>query len=128
MGHNRLVPAAVAALVLAGCGSDSSSQPRTPQSDKPVTHAGPPRSWTLPDFLRLSGIRRSPDGLSYRLAAHPRCTTVTVLRSTAEVQTYVASGDVIATNPDGSAGVKVEPGEPTSCRRLFTRALAHVRQ
>jgi hypothetical protein len=50
-----------------------------------------------------------------------------LLRSTAEVQTYRASGDVVATNPDRSAGVTVDPQEPPSCKGLFTRALANVR-
>ncbi|MEA2383342.1 MAG: hypothetical protein QOH72_3313 [Solirubrobacteraceae bacterium] len=118
MRPKSLIPAALAALVLAGCGSQ---QPGTPQP------TGPPRAWTLADFLRLSGIRRDSDHLTYRLPAHPRCTALTILRSTDEVESYTASGDVIATNPDRSAGVKVEPEEPASCRVLFTRALAQVR-
>jgi hypothetical protein len=43
------------------------------------------------------------------------------------VQTYQNAGDVIATNPDKSAGVRVEPGEPASCKAVFTQALAHLR-
>jgi hypothetical protein len=116
MEYRRLVATALAVLVLAGCGSSSpSSQPTGP------------RSWTLSQVLRLSGLRRDPDGLTYRLPAHPRCVVRVLLRSTAEVQTYKASGDVVATNPDRSAGVTVDPQEPPSCKGLFTRALANVR-
>ena len=117
MRRRALIPAALAALVVAGCGSQQSGPSR------PLG----PRSWTLSQFLRLSGIRRDSDGLTYRLPAHPRCSAQTILRSTAEVQSYEDSGDFIATNGDQSAGVKVPPEEPASCRRLFAQALAHVR-
>ena len=118
MQSRPLVPAALAAVVLAGCGSSSSSS---------SSQATGPRSWTLAQVLRLSGLRKNEDGLTYRLPAHPRCTVRVLLRSTAEVQTYKASGDVVATNPDKSAGVTVDPGEPASCKGLFTQALAKVR-
>ena len=115
MGYRSVVAAALATLVLAGCGSSSSSE------------SSGPRSWTLGQFLRLSGMKRGADGLSYQLPNHPRCVARILLRSTAEVQTYENSGDVIATNPDKSAGVRVEPGEPASCKAAFTQALAHVK-
>ena len=116
MGYRCLVAAALAALVLAGCGGSSSS-----------SQSSGPRSWTLAQFLRLSGLRRSEDGLSYRLPNHPQCVARILLRSTAEVQTYENSGDVIATNRDKSAGVRVEPGEPASCKAAFTQALAKLK-
>jgi uncharacterized lipoprotein len=114
----RLVLAALAAVVLAGCGSSNSSSGPA---------LGAPRSWTLSDVVRRTGMQRTPDGLSYRLPSHPTCVARVLLRSTAEVQTYKAAGDVVATNPDQSAGVRVEPDEPASCRGLFTRAFANVR-
>lgn len=115
MGYRSLVAAALAALALAGCGSSSPAEPSGP------------RSWTLQQFLRLSGMRASADGLSYRLPDHPRCVARILLRSNAEVQTYENAGDVVATNPDKSAGVRVEPGAPPSCKAVFTRALARLR-
>jgi hypothetical protein len=115
MGYRLLVAAALAAFVVAACGSSSS-----PQSSGP-------RSWPLPQFLRLSGLRRSSDGLSYRLPAHPRCVARILLRSTAEVQTYENAGDVIATNPDKSAGIRVEEGSPPSCKGVYTQALTRLR-
>src|SRR3954452_5923399 len=107
MGHKALVAAALAALVVAGCGSESSSDQATPQPANPGTTAGAPRAWPLADFLRLSGLRRNSDRLTYRLPRHPECSAAVLLRSTAEVQTYLASGDVVVTNGDRSAGVKV---------------------
>ena len=115
MRYRSLVAGALTALALVGCGSSSSGQPSGP------------RSWTLPQFLRLSGLHRSADGLTYSLPNHPRCVARILLRSNAEVQTYQNAGDVIATNPDKSAGVRVEPGEPASCKAAFTRALANVK-
>jgi uncharacterized lipoprotein len=117
MQHRRLVPAALAVLVLAGCGSSSS----------PSSSASGPRSWTLSQILRLTGLRRDADALTYSLPAHPRCVVRVLLRSTAEVQTYTSSGDVVVANPDKSAGVTVDPQEPPSCKALFTKAFANVR-
>jgi len=116
MGYRAFLAAAAAALLLAGCGSSSSSEP-----------AGAPRSWTLSDVVRRSGLQRNADGLTYRIAGHPRCVARVLLRSSDEVRTYRNSGDVVATNPDRSAGVKVDPGQPASCRRLFTQAFNNVR-
>jgi hypothetical protein len=116
MHCKRLVPAGLAVLVLAGCGSSSSS-----------SQSSGPRSWTLAEVVRKAGLRRNADGLTYRVPAHPSCTVRVLLRSTAEVETYKNSGDPIATNPDKSAGVVVDPGEPPSCKAVFTRAFANVR-
>jgi len=115
MANRSLVAAGLAALALAGCGSSSSDQPSGP------------RSWPLQRFLRLSGLKRSEDGLSYSLPSHPGCVARILLRSNAEVQTYENAGDVIATNPDKSAGVRVEPGQPASCKAAFTQALARLK-
>jgi hypothetical protein len=81
----------------------------------------------LAQVLRLTGLRRDPDDLTYRLPAHPRCVVRVLLRSTAEVQTYKAAGDVVVANPDRSAGVTVDPQEPPSCKGLFAKAFAKVR-
>ena len=116
MGHRPLVAAALATLALAGCGGSSSS-----------SQSSGPRSWTIQQFLRLSGLQRSADGLSYTLPNHPQCVARILLRSNAEVQTYKNAGDVIATNPDRSAGVRIEPGEPASCKAAFTQALAKLK-
>jgi len=115
MGYRAVVSAALAVVLLAACGGSGSSQPSAP------------RSWPLSRVLRLSGMRRTPDGLTYQLAAHPRCVVRVLLRSTAEVQTYDAAGDVVVTNPDKSSGVVVDPGQPPSCKRLLTQAFARVR-
>jgi hypothetical protein len=117
MHGRRLVTAALAAVLLAGCGSSSSSK----------SSASGPRSWTLAQILQDTGIKRSADGLTYSLPAHPQCTAHVMLRSTAEVQTYVTSGDPIATNPDKSAGVRIDPQLPAACKGFFTQAFAKVK-
>ena len=116
MGYRSLVAAALGAIALAGCGSSSSSS----------SDASGPRSWTFAQFSRLSGIHRNSD-LTYRLAGNPPCTATVILRSTAEVQTYENSGDVIVTNADRSAGIRVDPGQPPACKARFTRAMANIR-
>jgi hypothetical protein len=118
MRQPRLAIAAVAAAVLlAGCGSNSSSS----------SGASGPRSWTLAEVLRLTGLQRNADGLTYAVPGQPRCVVRLLLRSTAEVQTYKDAGDVVATNPDKSAGIRVEPEEPASCKGVFTQALAKLK-
>jgi len=108
--------AALAALALVGCGSSGSSTPKS---------SG--RAWTIGEFLRLTGFHPGKDGLSFTLPAHPECVARILLRSSAEVDTYENSGDVIVTNPDQSAGVRVENGSPASCKALYTQALARVK-
>jgi hypothetical protein len=48
--------------------------------------------------VSLAGLRRTPD-LSYHISAHQQCATLVLLLSSAEVETYKGSGDVIVTNP-----------------------------
>src|SRR5262245_53659152 len=86
------------ALALAACGSSSSGSGTS--TTKATAHGD---RWTAADILRLSGIRRASDGLSFQLRAHPECVTTIMLRSTAEVQSYKVAGDVVVTNPDGTA-------------------------
>jgi hypothetical protein len=114
--YKAMLAAALCALALAGCGSSGSSEPQS---------SG--RAWTIGQFLRLTGFHRGADGLTYTLPAHPKCVARILLRSSAEVDTYKNSGDVIATNPDRSAGVRVENDVPPSCKAVFTQALARVK-
>jgi hypothetical protein len=115
MPWKAIVAAVIVALALAGCGSSDSE----PQSSG--------RSWTIDQFLQRTGLERQSDGLTYLLPGHPRCAARLLLRSSAEVDTYRNSGDVVATNPDKSAGVRVENGEPASCKAVFTQALARLK-
>jgi len=116
MDCRRIVPAALAVALIAGCGSSNSS-----------SSSSGPRSWTLQQILQGTGLQRSADGLSYRLPGHPRCVARILLRSTAEVDTYKNAGDPVATNPDKSAGVRIEPEVPQSCRAVFTAAFANLK-
>jgi hypothetical protein len=122
----KLVAAALATLVLAGCGSSSSSSTTPAPANPGTTTASAFRLWSLSDFLRLSGIRRSADGTSYIAPGHRECASEVILRSTAEVQSYLRSGDVVVTNHDRSAGVKVT-GESSACQQRFAQALAKLR-
>ena len=117
MHARRFLLAALAVVLVAGCGSSSSSE----------SSGTGPRSWTLTQILDRTGMKRESDGLTYVLPSHPQCTAHVLLRSTAEVQTYTNSGDPIATNPDKSAGVRVDPEVPGACKGFFTQAFAKLK-
>ena len=103
------------ALAVGACGSsDSGSAP-----------SGVGRAWSQATILHLSGMRRSSD-FTYRVPGHPNCAATNLLRSSAEVDSYKTEGETVATNPDGSAGVRIT-GQPAACGQLFTQALSHVR-
>ncbi len=115
------------AVVLGGCGDTAPSAEtatQSPAAGQASSRAA--RIWAEADVRRLARLRRNREDLTYRLAAHPECVATSLLRSRAEVRSYEASGDVVVTNPDGSAGVKVS-GQSASCQRLFAQALANVR-
>jgi hypothetical protein len=103
-----------AGLVLSGCGKSGSTT--VPASEARFSEA---------EVDRLAGLRRNSD-LTYRLAAHPTCLADSLLRSGQEVQTYKKAGDVVATNPDKTVGVKIT-GQSEPCQRLFAAAMARVR-
>ena len=111
----------VLAVAVAGCGSGNDSGSSETSTAAPVV-----RSWDESQVLRLAGIEKAANRISYRLAAHPSCTAAVVMVTAGQVQTYASAGDSVATNPDGTAGVKVTAAERATCMRLFTRALQAV--
>lgn len=123
-----VVPVVSLAVLVAACGSnaasDTGSVSATPQGSSTVQQGV--REWHEARLRRVTGLRRNEQDLSYRLPGHPECVASNLLRSTAEVRSYRDSGDVIITNPDRSAGVKVVQQSP-ACRRLFAQALAKAR-
>ena len=116
MRAKLVVPLVSAAVALAACGGGN---------DSGGSQAAGPRAWTEPQLERLTGLKKRPD-FSYAFPKRPECVAALLLRSTAEVQTYKDSGDVIVTNPDRSAGVKLV-GQSTACRRLFAQTFTRVR-
>jgi len=112
--------AVLLAAAVAGCGGGEKAATSPPAS------AASPRVWDESQVLRLAGIEPVDDGLSYRLKAHPDCTAAVIMVTAGQVQTYSGAGDTVATNPDGSAGVKVTAAEAATCLRLFTVALRAV--
>ena len=125
----RVVAPVVSLAVLVGaCGSTAASGTGSvsaaPQGSSTVERGV--REWHEARLRHVTGLRRNEQDLTYRLAGHPECVASNLLRSTAEVQSYRASGDVIVTNPDRSAGVKLVEQSP-ACRRLFAQAMAKAR-
>jgi hypothetical protein len=85
------------------------------------------RVWNESEVLKLAGIETKDNGLTYQLVAHPGCTAAVVMTTANGVETYRSAGDTVATNPDGTAGVKVTAAETQTCQRRFTDALEAVR-
>ena len=112
-----VVAVASLGLVLAGCGgSDSSRSTSAPGSSQ--------ARWSESQVDRLAGLKRNDD-LTYSLNGHPACIADSLLRSAQEVQTYKNAGDVVATSPDKTVGVKIS-GQSAGCQRLFNTAMARV--
>jgi hypothetical protein len=101
-------------LLLAGCGGNKSS----------TSTAASEARWSEAQVDRLAGLQRNAD-LTYSLRGHPACVADSLLRSGQEVQTYKNAGDVVATSPDKTVGVKIS-GQSAACQRLFATAMARV--
>jgi hypothetical protein len=110
-------------IVMSGCGSERGGTSGSTQAPKPISD----RVWDESQVLRLAGIETNDDGISYRLTAHPECTAAVVMVSANSVETYRSAGDTVATNPDGTAGVKVTAAELQTCLQRFTEALSAVK-
>ena len=63
------------------------------------------------------------DGNGWVLVDGTRCDIEAVLTTPSEIDFYADAGDLVATDPTGSYGVKVADDD-TLCRRHFTDALA----
>jgi hypothetical protein len=126
MRARAIAPVVILAVVLAACGStETSSRSSTSQRATTPTPSNAAHPWREAKLRHLMGLRRSAVDATYRLAAHPECATGALLRSTAEIRTYKSAGDIVITNPAGSAGVKASGLSP-SCKREFAQALRRV--
>jgi hypothetical protein len=98
----------LAAVCLAGCGTTSTASNTEPWTEQQVTEA--------------AGLTSDSDGLSWQTPTG--CSVAVIMKSQAEVDTYTSAGDSVATNPDGTAGVKFD-GDP-ACGRELTAALSKL--
>lgn len=117
MVRSITLPAALAGVVLlAACGgseanndsaSEDSAQRAAVHDESDVrAHIG----------LDESGFVTTPEGVE--------CEAAVVMTNGNQVSMYADAGDVVATNPDGTAGVKVIAAEQATCLDFFTEALS----
>lgn len=120
-----------AAALAAGCGEDEPAveSATTPTATAEAT-ATPEattasRMWDQDDLVRELGLREVEGGRAYE-HARTGCGVETVLVSASAVEDYAGPRDRLATMPDDTAGVVVEPSAAQRCVDVMSRALAVV--
>lgn len=111
---------AATALLASACGDSNDAEAADDQPDAAASF--PADRWQESEVaahLELSddGYYTSPGGLE--------CETAVVLASPGNVEMYVEAGDMVATNPDQTAGVKLGWNEDQqACHQALTEALS----
>ena|ERR1700730_1100710 len=121
----------VVGLMAACGGSQGQRSPAAtvaPQPSSPVTVAPQPSSPAVFDqsqLVQYLHLTATDDHLAWTYAAPngTNCNVAVILTTPAMVQLYAGAGDVVATNPNREAGVKVVDAEAATCQRLLTDAL-----
>jgi hypothetical protein len=111
----RALVALLVALV-AGCGDDD---------DQGAVPAPPPPEYTEAEVLRKAKLTPNDGGLSYTHRPS-RCNIAVVMIGAEEVALYADAGDVVASNPDRTVGVKitVHSDDEQQCHRALTEELS----
>jgi hypothetical protein len=91
---------ATCALILAACGSSGSS---ASGGGDQIRNADP---WTEEQVAAAAHLTADEDGLAWTTPSG--CSVAVILVSRANVDLYAGAGDPVATNPDGTAGVKFD--------------------
>ena len=100
----------LALLVLSGCGND--------EPDTSVVH-------DESDILEHINGSANSGGTSYSAPAGGQLCRIAVVMTDANmVDMYVSAGDVVATNPDKTAGLKITDSEAATCKDALTEALS----
>lgn len=97
-------------VALTGCTAQAAPEPKPDAA---------PQVYDESELRAFLGVKHdvytAPDGT--------RCEAYVFMTTPAMVATYRDAGDVVATNPDASAGVKITDAQGATCYRLLTAAL-----
>ena len=114
--------AALAAFLLAGCGA---AAPTADPVAEPTVTAARPVAYDEADVVDHLGLTENPSGLSWTWSsASGSCEVAVVLTTANAVALYADAGDIVATNSDGTAGVKITGDRKSTCRDEMDEALA----
>lgn len=114
-----IVTVALVLVLLTACGGGSD---------------GPGRVWDESSVVSSLGLTKpegsaNPAEWQYRTPTGMLCPIFGIQTSRKEVDLYKEAGDPIATNPDGSVGLKVntsQTGEVAACLEALTEAMASL--
>ena len=100
---NLVVTGAIILVLSAGCiGEDEDPKPTT---------------WNEREIVNHMDLTPSSSGLSwtFRTDNGTTCNVAVVMTNANQVALYKNAGDTVATNEDGTAGVKITGGESRTC-------------
>jgi len=116
----RTLIAGAALVMVAACGGGSDDSGDGEAGGAPEA----PRVYDEADLIDHLDAKGSMD--SYVNFDGTRCEVAVYLTSAGMVSLYADAGDVVATNPTRTAGVKVVSDNQATCHELFTEALADL--
>ena len=123
----RLALTSVALVVLAGCGGgDAEPASEAPvATDEQTTEAEAPTVYDESQIGKHLGLLEDDQGLFYQ-TDEVDCSIAVIMTSASMVDMYVEAGDAVATNPEGTAGVKIVTPETATCLTVLNAALADL--
>lgn len=108
-----LVLAAVV-MVASGCSGTITIDFGSPSGS---TERSETQVWNESEVVDAVGLRKNDRGSGWTFSADSGrfCDVAVVMTNKSQVDLYVNAGDVVATNPSGTAGVKIVDAESRSC-------------
>lgn len=114
---SQLAIGIIVVIALSGCG-DNDQRGGSGNGDSSIVH-------NESDVLEHINGTSHDDGLYYTADVDGvTCEMAVILTSASAVDLYESSGDTVATNNDGTAGVKITDSEKDTCLEVLNEALA----
>ena len=115
-------------LAVAGC-SEGEPEPEADVATPPADSAAafPEDRWTEQEIVNAVGLREDGGWYYYDAADGLECEIAVVMTSANMVAMYADAGDLVATNPDQTAGVKIgATDDDRACHSALTTAFASL--
>ena len=126
MRRALIATVSITTFLLAGCGGDEESE--TAEPAETTTSEEVPEVSTVhnaSDIAAHIGVELTDtEDATWTTADGAECDLPIFLTTAQEVDLYAGAGDTVATNPAGTAGVKIVGGEQATCLDELTEALA----